>query len=87
MPHNKKVTLSQFGYSSKLSTSKRRKALQKAVDYYYYMPVIKKLNYLANLHYHHNPMISNIFCMDQQYVTKERIKNKDICKCKEKNIF
>lgn len=69
-----KGDLSQFGYSSVKSETERDKSIDKAVKRYGSTSVFRKLNALYVYNKNRDPVRSNIFMKDRNYVKKTHMK-------------
>lgn len=63
----KKCTLRKFGYSTKLNTTTRRKALKKAIREYGKLMVFRKLLAVQVLNKNRNPKVSAIYKPDKAW--------------------
>lgn len=72
----KKGDLKRFGYQNikSLTLEQRKRALKKAVNYYGYLPVIKKLNAVYVLTRSSDPKLASKIKRDQQMISREHNK-------------
>lgn len=62
--HVNQGTLRNFGYSANASRASRKRAVCAASKRYGKTPVVRKLNFLANMNKRRAPQLSNIFRRD-----------------------
>ena len=71
IPIKHKGALSDFGYSSKLPSEERHKALKKAVKEYGHTDVARRLTAVSTLQKNTNPTASKKFKADEHWVMRE----------------
>jgi len=64
----KKGSLSHFGYSTKISKSKRHKSLKKAIKSIKPLSIYRKLNALYVLNKNRNPITAKLFKDDAEWL-------------------
>lgn len=64
----RKNDLKQFGYSTKLPTSKRRETLMRAIRVFGALSVFRKLNAVAILTSKRSPPSSAVFLQDRDWI-------------------
>lgn len=74
--------LKKFGYSTKLSSSKRMESLVKACKAYTYKSVALKISALHTLQKNTNPKVAKIFAEDLKHLQEWRKKHPDLYKNK-----